>query len=145
MHIRDYRASDRDACLALFESNVPRFFDGSEREQFLGFLDGGEGRYLVVEDDEGRVIACGGVAVRDGIADLCWGMVDQRLHGQGVGGLFTRERIRIAREEMVAERMELCTSQHTAGFYERHGFERVKETPDGFGPGVDRIDMVKAL
>ena len=27
------------------------------------------------------------------------------------------------------------------GFYERHGFRAVAETPDGYGPGLDRIDM----
>lgn len=36
--IRPYRAEDREACLTLFDGNMPRFFDESEREGFVAWL-----------------------------------------------------------------------------------------------------------
>ncbi len=35
--IRPFAADDKDACLALFDSNVPRYFDSSERPDFADF------------------------------------------------------------------------------------------------------------
>jgi len=37
------------------------------------------------------------------------------------------------------------TSQHTRGFYEGLGFRLTALVPDGFGPGIDRCDMVLTL
>ena len=34
---------------------------------------------------------------------------------------------------------------NTPRFYARFGFEPVKVTPDGFGPGIDQWDMVLQL
>ena len=39
----------------------------------------------------------------------------------------------------------LDTSQHTAPFYARLGFREVKRTPDGYGPGLHRVDMIADL
>ena len=63
--IRPFDPADRAACLALFDSNVPEFFLPGERAEFetwLGqpFGSGEYGEYFVLED-EGRVVACGGV------------------------------------------------------------------------------------
>ena len=35
----------------------------------------------------------------------------------------------------------LDTSQHTRGFFERWGFTAASVTPNGYGPGLDRIEM----
>lgn len=145
---RPYRREDRPACLALFDGNTPRFFDGSEREGFAGFLDDQALRwpYQVIEQD-GRIVACGGHAVEpDGVSvALCWGMVEAGLHGRGVGRALTEARIAAARATPRIKRVILNTSQHTQGFYARFGFETAKVTPDGYAPGIDRWDMVLKL
>ncbi|MNS76745.1 Acetyltransferase (GNAT) family protein [compost metagenome] len=145
---RPYRPEDMAGCLALFDSNTPRFFDESEREDFAGFLIDQALRwpYQVIER-EGRIVGCGGHAVEpDGVSvTLCWGMVDNGLHGQGLGRVLTEARIAAARATPGITRVKLCTSQHTQGFYARFGFEAVKITPDGFAPGIDRWDMVLKL
>ena len=38
----------------------------------------------------------------------------------------------------------LATSQLTYGFYEKLGFQTTKVTENGFGPGIDRYDMVRS-
>ncbi|MEG0819023.1 MAG: GNAT family N-acetyltransferase, partial [Brevundimonas sp.] len=84
---RPYAPEDMAGCLTLFDSNTPRFFDVSEREGFVGFLNDQALRwpYQVIALD-GRIVGCGGHAVEaDGVrVTLCWGMVDNSLHGQGL-------------------------------------------------------------
>lgn len=103
MHVREYTTADRSACLAVFDSNLGKYFVPAEREGFAAFLDALPGRYLVIEDEVGAVLGCGGHAV------------------------------------------ELDTSQHTRGFYERVGFRVERVVPDGYAPGLDRCDMCLAL
>lgn len=142
MIARPYDVADREACLALFDSNVPRFFDPSERAGFADFLDRNRPPYQVIERD-GRVVACGGHAVEpDGrTASLCWGMVAQGLHGQGLGRMLTEARLAAARAEPGVTSVRLDTGRHTTGFYERFGFVIEQVVKDGYAPGSDRHDM----
>ena len=139
---RPYEPKDREACLALFDSNVPRFFDPSERPVFEAFLDQLDWPYQVIERD-GRIVACGGHAVEpDGrTVSLCWGMVEAGLHGQGLGRRLTEARLAAARAVPGATSVRLDTGVHTTGFYERFGFVVETVLPDGYAPGSDRHDM----
>jgi len=146
MPVRDYTPADRDGCLAVFDSNVPRYFTPPEREEFAAFLEALPGPYLVVEDDAGAVVGCGGYAMGRGAADahLCWGMVARERHGTGLGRLLLDarlERVHADAADGSIEAIALHTSQHTRGFYERRGFRLERVTPDGYAPGLDRCDM----
>jgi predicted GNAT family N-acyltransferase len=140
--VRPYGAGDRGACLGLFDSNVPRFFSASERDDFAVYLDAPSGPYLVLER-AGQIVACGGHASEaDGTTGaLCWGMADGALHGTGLGRRLTEARIEAARQTPGLTALRLSTSQHTEGFYRRYGFQTVRLTPDGFGPGLDEHEM----
>lgn len=142
---RAYVPSDQAACLALFDGNVPTFFLPSERQDFADFLAQQTKKwpYQVLERD-GRIVGCGGFAVEpDGsTAALCWGMVDSALHGTGLGRILTEARLRSAAATPGVLRVRLDTSQHTQGFYARFGFEVLEVTQDGYGPGLDRWDML---
>lgn len=140
---RDFVAADVEACLAVFDSNVPDYFHEAEREEFAAFLGALPGPYLVLVDAVGEVVGCGGYArvAGTGRADLCWGMVANSAHRKGLGRALTQARIdRVLADPAVTE-IVLNTSQHTVGFYERMGFETVAVTPDGYAPGLDRHDM----
>ena len=148
--VRPYRAGDRDACLALFDGNTPRFFDPSERAAFVAWLEASTQPYLVIEravEGATRIVACGGHAIEAGgtVASLCWGMVAQDVHGQGLGRALTQARLDAIRAVPQVARVSMNTSQHTQGFYARFGFVPVKVTPDGFGPGIDQWDMMLQL
>lgn len=137
---------DREACLALFDSNVPDFFHEGERPEFEAFLDDLPGPYLVLLRDR-EIVACGGYALRDGgaVADLCWGMVRRDLHGRGLGRHLAERRIaRAVTDPRVAE-IALNTSQHTVGFYERLGFVTLSVESDGYAPGLDRCEMRRTM
>lgn len=146
---RAYLSEDRAACLAIFDSNLPRYFAPEERADFGTFLDSlttEDWPYLVLTEDQ-RVVACGGLIVDAGLrqAALTWGMVDRARHGGGLGRQLTLFRLDLARATPGIDRVVMETSQHTRGFYDRLGFVVTKVTPDGFGAGIDRCDMVLTL
>lgn len=140
---REYAPADREACLAVFETNVPEFFFPAEREEFEAYLDDLPGPYLVLEDEGGRILGCGGWAVSPGtaVADLCWGMVDRGRQGEGLGRRLTEARLARIRRETGIREVTLKTSQRTTGFYERLGFVVERVVRDGFAPGLDRCEM----
>ncbi|WP_066253917.1 GNAT family N-acetyltransferase [Hydrogenophaga flava] len=138
---RAYRPADRAACIAVFASNVPHFFHEGEAQDFAAFLDGEADRYLVVLDGA-DIVGCGGFALdEDGReVSLCWGMLRRDRHGQGIGAQLLRARLQaIAATPAVSVR--LVTSQHTAGFYRRFGFEVRSVQTDGLAPRLDAVEM----
>ncbi|MCC2976661.1 GNAT family N-acetyltransferase [Sphingomonas sp. PL-96] len=146
--VRRYTPQDRSGCLAVFDGNVPTYFNMAERDDFTGFLDSDAVAcsYQVVER-YGRIVACGGFAVdaNSFSAGLCWGMVANGLHNMGLGSVLTAARLKSARNTPGVEQVRLDTSQHTQGFYRRSGFVVEGIVPDGYGPGLDRWDMLLRL
>ncbi|KFF45798.1 hypothetical protein JH25_18935 [Pseudomonas sp. BRG-100] len=144
--IRLYQLSDFDECLRLFDGNTPDFFDATERTAFCDFLRTASQTFYVVERCE-KILACGGYALGhgDNVASLCWGMVDQKLHGQGLGRALIEARLSAIRALPSIKMVCISTSQHTQRFYGRFGFVPVKVTPDGHGPGMDCWDMTLQL
>ncbi len=143
MDVRPYRATDEAACLALFESNTPDFFTLQERADFANYLRTMSDPYFVVED-EGQVVACGGVFVRHDrqTAGLAWGMVGRTEHRRGYGRALLNARLDWLRQHApeVGE-VILDTSQHSAPFFAHLGFETTRVERDHYAPGLDRHDM----
>jgi predicted GNAT family N-acyltransferase len=147
--LRPYSLRDLAACLAIFDGNAPRFFAPGERADFAGFLEAlphADQPYLVLERD-GQVIGCGGLSIEPEKrqASLSWGMVARPHHGTGLGARLTAGRLALARATPGIDAVVIETSQHTQGFYARLGFAVRQVTPDGFGPGLDRWDMLLPL
>lgn len=142
--LRPYRATDRAACLRLFESNVPDYFAPIEREDFIATLEAELAAYLVVEAANGELLGCGGYDRADAdpsIAVLCWGMIRRDLHRRGLGERLLVERLQRIAEDPTLSSVMLETTPYSRGFYERHGFAVERVVPDGFAPGFDRVEM----
>ncbi len=140
-HHRPYTADDLESVVAIFRSNIPKYFRPEEESGLREFLGGHGDGYYVLELD-GKVIASGGIAPNDdNTVSLCWGMVRADHLGTGLGKLLTEFRIQRARERFGGAPLVVSTSQHTQGFYERFGFVLTEHTPDGFGPGLDICRM----
>jgi len=142
---RPYTPAEREACVAVCRSVVPTYVAPQEVEDFERFLDTLEVygcRYGVVCRGEGPVIAVGGLGVEGEVATLCWGLVHTDHHKTGVGRWMLETRLGWAREDPKVTRVELCTTQHTYGFFARFGFEVDRTQKDHFAPGLDRYDMV---
>lgn len=144
--IRVYNDPDRAACLSLFDTNTPDFFDPDEREEFMLYLDdlserGPNAEYLVLVAGA-SVLACGGLYVTENLeAGLAWGMVARDHHGAGLGKRLLLERLRRIARRANVRAVVLDTSQRSSGFFERFGFQVVRVTEDGYGEGLHRVDM----
>ena len=148
MAIRGYKPSDLEPIIAIFRSNIPKYFGPDEESGLREFLRDFADLYFVIELND-EVVAAGGFAANsDGeTVSLCWGMVRNDLLGTGLGTQLTEFRIGQAHEQFGDLPLVISTSQHTRGFYEKFGFELTEHTPNGFGPGIDvckmRLDYMK--
>jgi N-acetylglutamate synthase-like GNAT family acetyltransferase len=139
--IRPYSVRDLDAVIAIFRSNIPKYFVESEELELREYLADGVKNYYVLELD-GKVVGAGGIALNaDDTVSLCWGMVHNDHLGTGLGKLLTEHRLDRSQDLFAGKPIVTSTSQHTEGFYKRFGFVTVERTPDGFGPGIDICRM----
>ena len=143
MNFRNYRSDDQSACLAVFDSNTPPFFDIKERTDFETFLEKQAHPFLVVENEMGQIIACGGFAFKReiAIAKLRWGMVMPTCQRQGVGRFLLLTRLSQLYEDPTLIAIRVDTSQHTYGFYEKFGFVRYDYLENGITPGLHLYRM----
>ena len=145
---RDWRATDMDAGLALFQSNVPRFFADSERQDFIDYIQAREGPYFVLEDAAGVTVGCGGYERAEddpSTAVLCWGMIRGDRHGRGFGERLLRQRLDAIAADSTYRRVTIETTQHSRGFFSRHDFQETRRVRDGFAPGLDLVEMTLEL
>lgn len=145
---RDWRPEDMGAGLALFESNVPRFFAESERQDFVGYIEERKGAYLVLEDAGGDAIGCGGYECLPDDAStvaLCWGMIHGDRHRRGFGRRLLRLRLDAIAADPTYKRVVIETSQHSRAFFSRHDFLETRVVRDGFAPGMDLVEMTLEL
>ena len=144
MNIRKYQADDLDALVAIFRSNIPKYFTPEEEPGLYSFINDRLDDYYVVEVG-GEVVGAGGIALNADIdpqtVSLCWGMVREDHLGTGLGKALTEFRIQLAQEKYPGLALTIGTSQHTEGFYQKYGFKTVEHTPDGYGPGIDMCRM----
>jgi len=145
MIIRRYKPSDIEAVVAIFRSNIGKYFVEAEEKELREFLEAFSDDYFVIEIID-EVVAAGGIALNeDDTISLCWGMVRTDLIGTGLGKKLTLFRMEKGREKWGDRPFVTSTSHHTEGFYKKLGFETVEHTPDGFGPGIDICKMRLAL
>ena len=146
MDIRPYAQDDREHCLGVFDSNAEQSFAQDERGSFNQFLEDTDCPYFVMEH-AGAIVGCGGyrVLAEQHAARLVWGMVRADLHKQGLGRFLLLFRLREIGRLNGIEVVELETSTISATFFTKQGFQVVNVIRDGFGPGLDRVKMVKRL
>ncbi len=139
---RDYRDADRAACLALFDANCPAFFAPNERDDYEHWLsDASERGYQLACMDEVVVGAFGLRADTSAAAALNWIMISPDHQGRGIGGAMMARVIDEARAARIGT-VHIAASQHSAPFFARFGAREIRQTPDGWGLGMHRVDMV---
>jgi ribosomal protein S18 acetylase RimI-like enzyme len=139
--IRVYQPEDELSCIEIFDSNLPKYFTVPERDLFIAYLRRLNPNYFVAEI-EGRVRGCGGFRVDDyGIAYLAWGMVHSTCHQQGIGSSLLHFRLEEIRKVDYAWAVLIDTSQHSAPFFARFGFEVFRTIPNGYQAGLDKVFM----
>ncbi|MDJ0750509.1 MAG: GNAT family N-acetyltransferase [Woeseiaceae bacterium] len=137
---RAYSGADKDACLRVFDANCPAFFAPNERRDYVAFLEGNSAGYEVCELD-GRVVGAFGLleAHQAGIA-LCWIMLEPHSQGAGIGSEIMSRVISKAKASR-SPAISISASQKSAPFFAEFGAIALSATKNGWGPGLDRVDM----
>ena len=140
MDTRLYQDTDREACLAVFDTNLPDYFAAHERDKFSAFLQALPGPYFVMEHND-AVVACGGYALSSPLsARLTWGIVRREFHRQGLGRFLLLYRLRsLTRDHPAVEMVGLATTAQAAPFFESQGFRRAGTNADNL------IELIKRL
>jgi ribosomal protein S18 acetylase RimI-like enzyme len=144
MIIRPYAPADKPACLAAFESNMPRFFAPHELEDYTAWLDAfADGDRYYVAEENGEVIGCGGfnADADKQEAFMAWGLIHNAHHKRGLGKALLLFRLRAIRDICPQCIIKLDTTQHSFPFFEKLGFRTVRITRNFYGEGLDRYDM----
>ena len=145
--IRRYRPTDRKAVLAAFRSNVPDHFPASEEAWLRAALDEPDGPVFVVVEGKGKdeeVLAFGGYELSPfyNLGTLVFGLVRADRHGTGIGRALLHYRLlHMAGRKGRPRWVTVDTHPHTAGFFERCGFEVIARWPGGYRSGRERVDL----
>ena len=138
---RSYRADFQQACLRILDSNIPQYFTPEDQIDFLKFLNHLPGPYVVLSIQD-EIVGCGGWAFNEAnhLGHLTWGIIDASYHGQGLGIALLHYRLN-ALKEAGATLVRLSTTQVVEAFFQKQGFYTEKRYPNGYGHGLDRLEM----
>lgn len=137
---RPYRDADRQACISIFDANCPEFFAPNERQEFEEFLERISGDYAVCEVD-GEVLGAFGLFVdSENMKRLNWILLDPQTQGIGVGSMIMERVIQLGRTTQTKV-VKIAASHKSAPFFARFGASSTSLTKNGWGPGMDRVDM----
>ena len=114
MNLRPYTSDDLEPVVAIFRSNIPKYFGPSEEPGLRSFLADGRSEDYFVGEADGQIVVAGGIALNeDQTVSLCWGMVRSDHLGTGLGRELTRFRIeRGARKARIASTCYQHVSTH---------------------------------
>ncbi|WP_299773612.1 GNAT family N-acetyltransferase [uncultured Pseudoteredinibacter sp.] len=150
---RPYVSASLDDCLKLFDANCPEYFAPNERDDYKDFLEASPKAYelCIVSGKliaafgvfpEGKAMGGDGREARN--ASLNWILIDPDMQGSGIGTELMSRALNRA-SLLGTQALKIAASHKSAPFFKKFGAEVVRETPDGWGPGMHRIDMVIEL
>ena len=138
---RNYQSGDQADCLALFDLNCPAFFAPNERVDYEVFL-------AAVPDWYELCVVAGAIIGAFGLdpahAALRWIMIHPDAQGRGVGSAIMTHVMNAASRKGVSS-ISIAASQKSAPFFAKFGAISQSTLENGWGPGMDRIDMTLAV
>ena len=142
LKFRPYQAEDKDGCIEIFMSNTPQYFGVGEADEFRQFLETLPCAYFVAAQNH-KIVACGGHGYhgKKQATVLCWGMVHAGFHKQGLGEFMLIERLKQIYRDFGPTVVQIDTSQHSQGFFEKYGFQVKEITENFFAPRLHRVGM----
>ena len=141
---RGYLSTDKAACLELFDANCPEYFAPNERKDYENFLAANPENYELCFVARPLVGAFG--LMHDGAVDrnLRWVLLEPSSQGLGIGAMIM-ELVILNASESGARVVNIAASHKSAPFFAKFGSTKVTVTANGWGPGLDRVDMVLKL
>lgn len=148
-----YKEKDKDSCLNIFNSNLPKFFASDEFLLFKSYLERENKTYWCMKKD-GDIIGCGGIhmepdhSVEDNELNcpgVSWGMIHSDFHKQGYGRQLLLFRLKQLALNPDVKKIKLDTTQYNPGFFSRFGFIEISVSKNYYGPGLDSHVMLLEL
>lgn len=144
IHFRQYQEPDRQACTTIFDANCPTFFARNERQDYEEFLDNVSADYEVCEV-EGEVVGAFGLFGNgENEKTLNWILLDPQTQGVGVGSKIMERVIQLSRTSRTSV-VKIAASHKSAPFFAKFGALATSSINNGWGPGMDRVDMELGL
>jgi len=140
LQFRDWSAADDAACLALFDANCPEYFAPNERADYEAFLAEGRAGYRVCTMDGSVVGAWGVFRVDDDASALNWILLSPATQGRGIGRAIMDE-VKATLRARGHARLHIAASHRSAPFFAHFGAVERERIPDGWGPGMHRVEM----
>jgi len=137
---RSYQARDRATLLGLFDANCPAFFAPNERADYEIFLDTTSADYEVCLLADLVVGAYGLRPEPDNGLALRWILLAPQYQGHGLGSAMMARVLTRARDNG-ADYLYIGASHKSAPFFARFGARETATIPNGWGPGMHRVDM----
>jgi GNAT superfamily N-acetyltransferase len=119
--VRLWKPEDTQACLEIYQMNAPGRFPAEVEQEFEEVLKRDDGAMLVIEN-HGRVVACGGLSLAGFVGTLFYGLIHSEFQKKGIGRLLLLSRL--ARIHGPAVCVNICAVEDSIGYYERFGFTR---------------------
>ena len=141
---RHFSVEDRQACLAVFDTNCPKYFAPNERQDYADYLGGNPSGYEVCLIDGAIVGAYGLSGVPSDYLRINWILISAQNHGDGIGHQFMTRILQISKQQS-AKQIKIAASHLSAPFFAKYGAIDVKTTVDGWGPDMHRVDMVLSV
>lgn len=140
--IRPYHPKDKDFLIDLMKLNVPRYFDESEIQEYIHYLENEIEEYFVIEE-QGDIIGFGGINYfpQEGIARLAWDAVHPGYQAQGLGRQLVQHRITHIKKQAGIKKIIVRTSQLVYPFYKKMGFQLKKIQKDFWAEGYDLYQL----
>ena len=141
---KPYGNSDYQSCIEIFDANCPEYFAPNERQDYREFLADRPAAYEVCKAD-GVVVGAFGLLDDDaGAKQLNWILLNPQAQGIGIGKKIMERVIQLGQESSVSQ-VNIAASQKSAPFFARFGATPTTTTVEGWGPGLDRVNMVLVL
>ncbi|MFD0860657.1 GNAT family N-acetyltransferase [Sungkyunkwania multivorans] len=136
--IRNYTKNDKEKVVELLRANTPAFFDPSEEEDYINYLETEVEDYFVYEENS-NILGAGGINYfpEERTARISWDVVAPNVQGKGIGKQLVEHRIAQIRKNKGIDSIVVRTSQLTYKFYEKFGFELEKVEKDFWAKDLD--------
>lgn len=140
LSFKPYSADDFDTCLTFFDANCPAYFSPEEKTDYAEFLRTSPEDYETCEMDDIPAGAFGLMGIGNE-RTINWILIDPSAQGSGIGSAMMAHVLKKAKQSDV-QLIHIAASQLSAPFFARFDAKGSDTIKDGWGPGLDRIDML---
>lgn len=129
--IRPYTHQDKIKVIDLLRQNTPKYFDPSEENDLVKYLEHELEDYFVYEENS-QIMAAGGINYfpEEKSARISWDIIHPQSQGRGIGRKLIEHRMNHIKNNKNIDSVIVRTSQNAYLFYEKMGFTLEKVEKD---------------